>query len=605
MQLSQRQQKIVERIISGVPSEASRLSSDLGIALRTVYADLKAIKEWAKENGLSLEYSENTIAFEDESAIEKAKELIKDIRPSLMPLNQYSRILLILTLLFVNENGISLKKISNKVGISRATFYRDFPFVKKWLKTFHLKASINKETGAALYGKEENIREAMASLILQSFEHYDVIGLLQQEKQLIYLSSEKKAMLDEYLAVLSPLTVKEIAERLYTMDKDLNSRLSQHMYRHEDSFIIILSAISVSRFQKGHSLKASEVPEIKSGWALMVMRYLTEEFNLSEEEIMYLSSHYQNTRRNYYTQTQEEGSIDSAIAVFLKNMSKRRNYNFLGNDELFQNIRTHLYVSAERRKKGIEESNPLKKMIFERFPDLFMDCKDEIFIFRPFLGEISDDETGYLVMYLAAQMYSESPKKKAYIVCTTGKGSAELLKTNVSRRFPQIEVKGAIHMQEAMALGINDADFILSTTYFYHDYIPVIRITPLLLDEDIEKVKSLLESNEVINDTPPSKGRSEGFFEYMALLSDCANIVQAMGKALGEVDNEVFISLTIHLMMSMQRDDTGPMKKVNPENLRGKEKKIYEVISPLYSKHHKAVLEYDINSIKTYYSHKP
>lgn len=600
MQLSQRQQKIVERIISGVPSEASRLSSDLGIALRTVYTDLKAIKEWAKENGLNLEYAENTIAFGDEGTIEKAKELIKDIRPSLMPLNQYSRILLILTLLFVNEDGLSLKKISNKVGISRATFYRDFPFVKKWLKTFNLKASINKETGAVLYGKEENVREAMASLILQSFEHYDVIGLLQQEKPLIYLSSEKKAMLDEYIAVLSPLTVKEIADRLYTMDKDLNRRLSQHMYRHEDSFIIILSAISVSRFHKGHALKAED-SEIKSGWSIMVMRYLTEAFNLPEEEVIYLSSHYQNTRRNYYTQTQEEDSIDSAIAVFLKNMSKRRNYDFLRNDELFQNIRTHLYVSSERRKKGISESNPLKKMIFERFPDLFMDCKDEIFIFRPFLGEISDDETGYLVMYLAAQMYSESPKKKAYIVCTTGKGSAELLKTNVSRRFPQIEVKGAIHMQEAMALGINDADFILSTTYFYHDHIPVIRITPLLLDEDIEKIKNLLESNEVIDNTQSSKGRPEGFFEYMALLSDCANITQAMGRVLGTVDNEVFISLTIHLMMSMQREDAGPMKKVNPEILKGKEKKIYEVISPLYSKHHKDVLEYDINSIKSYY----
>ncbi len=601
MQLSQRQQKILEIIMDGAITEPSKFMDEFGVTRRTIYNDLKEIGEWTHNNGINFEYSKDKIFFSDEPSVKKTKELMEDIKPNLIPLNQYSRVILVLTLLFVNDEGMSLKRINKKVGMSRATFYRDLPFIKRWLEPFDLQVHIDKEIGVRLMGEENDIREAMTSLILQIFEHYDAVELLQQEKLFIYLGSEKRAILDEYVSVIPASAVKVIAGRLYSMNKDLNSNLIQHMYMHEDSFIIILSTITILRFNKGHSVRPKNISGDWSSWADTVIKYLTDGFNLPEDEIRYLAAHYQHTRRNYYTQKPEENAMDKAIISFLEDMSIRCNYMFINNDELFQNIKTHLYVSVKRYKNGIREINPLKGMILEKFPELFNECEKAVKVFYPFLGEINDDEIGYLVLYLAAEKYSENDKKRVYIVCTTGKGSSELLKTTLSKRFSQIEILGTINMKEAAELKAGEADFILSTTFFYHEEIPVIRITPLLLDEDVKKISNFLDNKVQPEILTASGNKMDYFFEYMVLLTDCVNIVQAMNEKLGRIDNEVFISLTIHLMMRMQRDDTDPLEGIDPKKLNGMEKVIFDIICPLYAKYNKYVLRYDINSIKTYY----
>ena len=100
------------------------------VSRRTIYDDIASIKDWAIENGIRYELEGRRIfEIRDPDSLLRVQMLLEDLAPFAAPLNQCSRVNLILAHLFFEDDSFTILQLCEKIGISRSTFYRDLDAV--------------------------------------------------------------------------------------------------------------------------------------------------------------------------------------------------------------------------------------------------------------------------------------------------------------------------------------------------------------------------------------------------------------------------------------------------------------------------------------------
>jgi mannitol operon transcriptional antiterminator len=117
-------------------------------------------------------------------------------------------------------------------------------------------------------------------------------------------------------------------------------------------------------------------------------------------------------------------------------------------------------------------------------------------------------EIGYVAIHIAAAMervklmHQESPR--ALLVCGAGIGTAQLLATRLRSSVPEIKVGrivSAFRVREAIAR--EHYDLIITTCQVASCGVPVVRVSPLLIDDDLVRIQRVLDTLRI----PMGKGR--------------------------------------------------------------------------------------------------
>lgn len=105
---------------------------------------------------------------------------------------------------------------------------------------------------------------------------------------------------------------------------------------------------------------------------------------------------------------------------------------------------------------------------------------------------MTEEDIGYIALHFAASLerYIMNNSLKAIIVCSSGVGTAELLKTRITKKFQNIAIKGVYPAYILDSLELSDIDLIISTVNLEGVNLEkeVINVSPLLTDEDEEKI---------------------------------------------------------------------------------------------------------------------
>ena len=252
---------------------------------------------------------------------------------------------------------------------------------------------------------------------------------------------------------------------------------------------------------------------------------------------------------------------------------------------------------------GIKDANPLLEEIKVKFPELFHLCRQEIQTENLFGTGVGEHEISYVVIYIAAAMERmEKSRKRVFAVCTTGKGSAQLLEISLKKHFPELEVLGTISIQKAAKVRKTEADAIISTARLEETEVPVICVSPLLLPQDVSHIRKVLNLRPAKREEKPGKtGEMEpdSFFQLMYMMSDCAAAVEELSSLWNlQLSNTVYIALLIHLMMQLHQGIG--LEKGDIKSLDSGEQLIFQVTERLYRKYGRHVSRYDLDSIKMY-----
>lgn len=160
--------------------------------------------------------------------------------------------------------------------------------------------------------------------------------------------------------------------------------------------------------------------------------------------------------------------------------------------ELAHSLYYHIRPAYYRMLFHIPIVNPLLKQIKEEFPDLFVLVKKalkplEEFVNRP----ISEEEAGYITLhfgsYVEAANIQVDLRKKAVIVCPNGMGTSNMLKYQIEKLLPEVEILAIYSLSDYDYQREDEFDLLFSTIPFQTTK-PIIMVNPILTALDKARI---------------------------------------------------------------------------------------------------------------------
>lgn len=253
----------------------------------------------------------------------------------------------------------------------------------------------------------------------------------------------------------------------------------------------------------------------------------------------YLVEEYLN--QNVFIQT----AVKEDIEEFIKQIDEKYDTKFLEDEDFKKMLLTHVSLLIDRLHNKISYQNPLANELNITYPMMFnIALQFCSMLHEKYNVEVTFDEIGFVAMHFASHMEKEKQGKllsynRIGIVCSSGGGSAYMIKIQIESLFPQAEVQTFSFLQQD-ELKTFQPDLIFTIMPLSQEIkAPIIYIKELLDDRDLVKIKQILQCEEydpytLIQDNPMYYSFfSKDFFKFIEADS-YENIIWMMGQELEE-----------------------------------------------------------------------
>lgn len=488
--------KIIQLILSKTEVHYQDLIDYTGTSRKTVAKYLKQVESIVNEQGVKLIRKRGQgIYFQGDV------DNLLAVFPSLTPQsqNEDERRISIMTFLTQYQAPILLDDLAEKFYISRSTLERDLASLKNQYG-FKL---ISTPAGIRFNSSEEKVRR-ITSQLLQSYWSQEVH------------QNQKTGQINRTFNV--PDSLKQYVESniLDRTEKVLNQFINDlkveiNEYQYES--LLIHTTIAIQRIKKGEYISRLKEENLAidtiSPSTNKLVKLLSREFccDIPDEEVSYLNIHVV-AIEDSYIDLNRNGVIEQAMIDWLKKTLS--DYD----DTLLRNLVLHLKPALARAKNQISIANPYIKQIKAYFPTAFERALDlTILIDQHYHLQLTEDEIGYLALHFESFMERNKTLKldvRMAIVCSTGYGTAELLKQRVADKLPDIQIIGTLSVNELMEKPIK-ADIIISTIPLKMNDAIVIQVSPFLDENEIEVLK------KISTDVRKKKYASKAFIQLLSL----------------------------------------------------------------------------------------
>ncbi|EOH80832.1 Transcriptional antiterminator [Enterococcus malodoratus] len=477
--LTKRQKELLELLLQQSDFQTVEyFASKLGVSKRTTHSELGRIDEYLQSSGEYLEKKRGVgIALKrfKEISVMTEKDEQNDVYTT------FNRRIEIMNLLLFEEKIVSFNHLSDHFMVSKSSIIKDFEFIMKILNVGSTIKLCSDVHGTSLLGTEEDVQKAMLQ-----FNRY----LLSNSE--IYLEedfAEKIKLLNSYYG---ERLISVCSNILYTYIRENVNAISDYYVQNILSIFIIL----VYRIAKGHHIE-----EIKQADASEAMIFFEEsavrmlhkaalrlEFPYSNEDVQYLSLQLISNR----FEALPEDEIDEVIVEgLLSRVSDALTINFASDQKLEEQLKNHIPPMIYRLKTNNKTENPFTTQIKNEFSLTFNVIWVVLSEYEKEL-EISfnEDEIAFLTMYFQAAIERARMNRKILIVCQMGIATSELLINRIKNILPSLDTFEIASVAELEQINLDEYDLIISTVKVDLAKKEVIRVSPFLTKEDIERIKT-------------------------------------------------------------------------------------------------------------------
>lgn len=516
--LSARQLKILKKIISADKLDIEDICNIFNISKRTVYREVSAINAFLEEYELKTVNTLNGITIEGNG--ENVEKLKLDIVGYRSGIDAEERRKLILSELLQMKEPVKLEYFSRKFDVSTATISYDLKELEKWLKKQGLMLIAKPGYGVLISGGENQFRKAIANFLYENVDTAELIDFLKTG----YL---KRNRLDRdidlrLLNLIDYDTVLKIERAIAKLEAELDYDIAESSYLG----LTVHLALAVKRLKDGESIKISDdnLKELKNTgeykFAKKLARYLEEELGIiiPEDELGYVTIHLIGAKYRANTQNINYNDISDIAIDMVNRAEKIFNVDFSGDELLVEGLKAHLGPTVYRLKMGLDIRNPLLNDIKSKYETLFNKCDKLCDVLREKLNlDVPEDEIGYIAMHFGAALERMKDVAKKYnimVVCASGIGTSRMLMSKL-QMFPQINIVDVVSSLKLKDIkDRKDIDLIVSTIPLEVKDRKVIVVNPLLLKEDIDKLKRALNTDFIMD----YGGKSSEVGDYQAML---------------------------------------------------------------------------------------
>ena len=371
----------------------------------------------------------------------------------------------------------SLKRwhLLDKLYISESTLQRDLNFLISMFAPFHI--SIDRSAGKAkVVGTEAQVRKALNYFLLENTVTQQVVEGLAgifpdiSKKDKTFVSAQMTLIEKELdVEILDPYTVN-IFSHLYI----LLNRVRQH----NDELI-------------GMTSEHEHYDEVLVRVARQVINNIGEyaHVSISPQEIDNLVLYLVGLRYDRTLYKSQDDEARQLVNYVIHGLSLPAHVNI---DNLRNGLIGHVRPMIHRLKEDMLIVNPLLNDIRFSYHDTFAQIRT---ILEKTQYTVSDDEIGFLTLYVVRALEEANARKKVLLMCSTGVGTAQLLQTKVRRAFPDFEIVGTISARDyQMNLQqYEQIDLVISTVAIHFQPVsPVIQVSALFNESDRRRIEEMI-----------------------------------------------------------------------------------------------------------------
>lgn len=477
--ISDRMSKIIKELNNSKKSyiNSIELADMLGVSSRTVKRDLKEISEILKDNGAEVEATNQgyrLIINEDEIFSQFIDENISSsAEVSGKKSDKVNGILeLLLSNLYINQD-----KIADELYISRSSINKVMMDVKNILSEYKITIQNKPHYGYILEGNEIDIRNCMVRFLTQRKEDNSI---LISNRLVGFKEEDYYNLLEEIKNIFKDLKIRKNDIEINYITRYIVISIFRVKYNCE---IVLDDNINISLDNSVISASKTIAKKIKERFKV--------EFTF--EDILYISYIIGNNHIEIKELDDSGISVEQMVIHAIDKIKNEYDIDFFRDGTLLKGLINHLYTSYSRYCLNVTLDNPLINLIKSKYIEAYNYSILFSKVFKEEYGiSMTEEDIGYIALHFAASLerYIMNNSLKAIIVCSSGVGTAELLKTRITKKFQNIAIKGVYPAYILDSLELSDIDLIISTVNLEGVNLEkeVINVSPLLTDEDEEKI---------------------------------------------------------------------------------------------------------------------
>ncbi len=511
--LNARQKNIIKLLVQQKDTQnvltIKTISEKLNISSRTVLREIPQIEQWFLQHQFHFQKKPGVGLILEESEA-RCEEILAVLQGELNVggYEKDERRRRILGELLASKEPIKAMYFTKKYQISEGTFVNDLEAIRSYCSQFEITVLRKQGLGIYMEGKEENLRQAIANVIYETFDEQDIYNLLKgggDDPQSLSQDALKKRELSEFI---DEKTVGIVEKILSGMESKYNKKFVDFRYMG----LVMHVSLALKRIQNKEKiemaperlekLRDNEFYEI----AKQIANELEKEFScaIPSDEVGFIALHLMGTNEvaKYDLQTtqQNENGLSKLIWDMTVEIEKELQIKFRDKGILVEELLLHAIPMVRRLQLKIHIKNTHLSYMKEEYGTIFeaVTKASKNLIKQIGVESISDEEIGFLTMYFCAVMdnrdYVIQPKIRVVVACPSGMGTSMMLAMKLKQNFSEIQVVDVRSVDDVTKhyLEENKIDFIFSTVKQEMDF-PTIVVSPILKEPQKKQIRKQIE----------------------------------------------------------------------------------------------------------------
>ncbi len=496
LKATSRQRDIINAIIS---ADGYISGNDLAkinqISTKTVQREIRDINDFLKSYNceiLSKRSCGYKIQYENSKDYNVLKSIVgKNALNCLYTLeeNRVEWLIRKLAFLYVDSDkeSIKLDELCHEIFISLSTLKNDLKIVKGILNNYSLSLLRKGNSGVYISGDEAKFRYFLSDYIVHK------------------ISREKSYSILDMIDEKSSESIKSIIINVINKyDLNITDLGFDNLFNH-----IVITITRIKNDKIIHSQETKNIPigDIEYEAAINLCRHICElmEIEFPSAEVIYIYQHLKSQNRLFkddnYSLDKEDSNNLNTIRKALKEIYLQIGIDF-SRDEILQNgLLIHLKSVLNRIKYKMKIRNSLldeiKKnyaLAYELANFLSRAIEEDMCI------DVDENEVGFLALHFGGALERMNIKGrkdmlKVIIICASGMGTSILLRSKLANTFGlKINICGVYPSYKLDELDFNDIDLIISTINLEYKNLPIINVSPILSDTDMNKINHFIST---------------------------------------------------------------------------------------------------------------
>ncbi|HWJ78752.1 MAG TPA: BglG family transcription antiterminator [Niallia sp.] len=478
--LDQRAATLLHFLKNHSPQKMRRLEQELGYTRRQITYDLKKINDWLKQQGLPPIQNDRSKGLFFHSQCKKVVEKMPEVKSHTYIASPSERRGLILLKIFTQQDYVSLNHLISLLKVSKNTVLSSIKEASKFAEKYDVHITYTRMNGYELVGDEADIRMLIMHCISKFIRYEEGSYLL------------KELFNEENGDGAYERSIEKITTLLTKTEKKLEVKYVEEKVQEVVVFLLFL----LPRMKNGHPILYSEekreiVGNIKE-FQIISEKITDAGILLDADDHLYITSiliglPYKEGQWNFYNDRQLHSITDAIMEEF----ERMACVSIPNKEELARLLYSHIRPAYYRMLFRVPVVNPLLEQIKEEYMDLFILVKRALRLLEEFAKiPLSDEEVGYITLYFGSYVdvaNMHNLRKKAVIVCPNGIGTSNMLKIQLEKLLPEVEILSIYSISDYDYQKEEAFDFVLSTVPIQSTK-PVILVHPILTSFDKARI---------------------------------------------------------------------------------------------------------------------